>query len=410
MNPVNSETPPKNWIEWACQFVMGNWGLLMGLLLSGVLLALVVSALFCPEKTESLIKRCGENISARAKKYSWLSSSMAGIFTVIVLICLHEWIKENAIILGGVIAVASLLLLRRRTYSQAEQVKNQGKLLDYQIKKDIEDRFTNATNLLGSTEDSIRTAAIYSLYRLFINKDGKEYRAEIAQTLCRHIRTKTQESEYQENYKNRPSNEIQTTINLLFKGGKEESGNKGIYCGSEILWRDLPLANLEYAFLCGADFTEAHCERAEFQGAHCDEAKFQEASCEGANFQEVQCEGADFQLAHCEGADFRGANCGEANFQNAYCEGADFQDANCKEANFQWANCQGADFGGANCEGADFEEANCEGADFSYVRVGDTNFQDANFEGSYATILKEQYGSGSGRIKGQIGNGTKLEN
>jgi hypothetical protein len=40
---------------------------------------------------------------------------------------------------------------------------------------------------------------------------------QIVQILCSHIRSKTNEVAYQETHEEHPSNEIQTTLNLLFK-------------------------------------------------------------------------------------------------------------------------------------------------------------------------------------------------
>jgi hypothetical protein len=39
--------------------------------------------------------------------------------------------------------------------------------------------------------------------------------------MCSHIRSKTDETEYKDTHSERPSNEIQTTINLLFKEKEE---------------------------------------------------------------------------------------------------------------------------------------------------------------------------------------------
>jgi hypothetical protein len=46
--------------------------------------------------------------------------------------------------------------------------------------------------------------------------EEEKYRQQIAQILCSHIRSKTNEVAYQETHKESPSNEIQTTLNLLF--------------------------------------------------------------------------------------------------------------------------------------------------------------------------------------------------
>jgi hypothetical protein len=59
-----------------------------------------------------------------------------------------------------------------------------------------------------------RTGAVYVLHELAL-KEGK-YRQQIVQILCSHVRSKTSEVVYQETHEERPSNEIQTTLNLLF--------------------------------------------------------------------------------------------------------------------------------------------------------------------------------------------------
>jgi hypothetical protein len=48
-----------------------------------------------------------------------------------------------------------------------------------------------------------------ALYELAIEEE--KYRRQIAQILCSHIRSKTNETEYKYTHSKRPSNEIQTT-------------------------------------------------------------------------------------------------------------------------------------------------------------------------------------------------------
>ena len=121
-------------------------------------------------------------------------------------------------IVGGVIAIVGLILFYQRLKKQEEQI-------DLQRKQRTDDRFTTAVELLGSSETSARTGAIYSLYHLAI--EDKKYRKEVAQILCSHIRSKTNEPDYKEEHKDRASNEIQTTIDLLLK---DKNGNTGLYC------------------------------------------------------------------------------------------------------------------------------------------------------------------------------------
>ena len=278
------------------------------------------------------------------------------------------------------------------------RLRNQDKQVAHQIRKETDDRFTTAVKLLGSTEASARAGAIYSLYQLFVDDKENKYRAQIAQILCSHIRTKTQEPEYQKNHKDRPSSEIQTTIDLLFR---EEKSDMGIYCRKEIVeQKGFPTANLRGAYLRRANFWGAHCERADFNEVHCERARFEEAYCKWTGF----------QAAHCEGANFLSANCESIDFEDAHCEGAIFYGAYCEGAIFYSAHCEGADFELAHCEKADFQNASFEATNFLHVNAEDANFQDANFKGSFASSdISEYYSSGAERIKGQIGKDTRLE-
>ena len=159
-------------------------------------------------------------------------------------------------IVGGVIAIVGLILFYQRLKKQEEQI-------DLQRKQRTDDRFTTAVELLGSSETSARTGAIYSLYHLAI--EDKKYRKEVAQILCSHIRSKTNEPDYKEEHKDRPSNEIQSTIDLLLKN---QDGNKGLYCQDFAKEKSFPQANFEYAYLVKADFYEAQCQGANFSSMH----------------------------------------------------------------------------------------------------------------------------------------------
>ena len=203
-------------------------------------------------------------------------------------------------IVSGVIAIVGLILFYQRLEKQEEQI-------DLQRKQRTDDRFTTAVELLGSSETSARTGAIYSLYHLSI--EDEKYRKEVAQILCSHIRSKTNEPDYKEEHKDRPSNEIQTTIDLLLKN---QDGNKGLYCQDFAKEENFPQANFKYAHLVKADFWEAQCQRADFRYTQCQGATFIHAQCQKAYFIDAQCQKADFIRAQCQ----------EANFIRAQCQGA----------------------------------------------------------------------------------------
>ena len=279
--------------------------------------------------------------------------------------------------LGGLIVIIGLYFFYQRLEKQQKQI-------DIQINQRVDERFNSAISLLGSSETSARTGAIYALHELAIEEE--KYRSQIAQILCSHIRSKTNELEYQKNHgirpkidallepeKNqidRPSNEIQTTINLLFKE-KEE----GLYTQDFARVDGFPKANLSHAYLIGADFISAQCQKANFTNALCKGVDFEYAQCQGVDFRSAQCQKANFSNAQCQGVDFtnawcqgengqyQGANaqCQKANFVMAQCQGANFTNALCQDVNFWVAQCQGVDFTNAQLQGVDFQGTGCQG-------------------------------------------------
>ena len=280
---------------------------------------------------------------------------ITSIIVVIVLHCLNFIDTEKITwtsISSGVIAIIGLILFYERLKNQGEQVRIQGKQvqiqgeqIQIQIKQRVDERFNSAINLLGSSETSARTNAVYTLHELALEDD--RYCQQIVQILCSHIRSKTNEAAYQETHKERPSNEIQTTLNLLFNEHKYS-----LYAQDFAKVAGFPRADLSHAYLVGASFGLAWCQGASFKGAQCQGASFGFAQCQGADFWGAQCQGADFRNAECQGADFFFAQCQGASFEGAQCQGASFRSARCQGASFGLAWCQGASFEGTQCQGA----------------------------------------------------------
>ena len=237
------------------------------------------------------------------------------------------------------------------------------KNIEIQLNNAIEERFNNAITLIGNDNAATRLGAIYALDHIAKDTYNKEksYTKTIFQIFCSYIRETTNIEVYKNNFKDKPSVEIQTIIDLLFKS---HLNNFNGYIELE--------ADLSYSYLCGADFSEALCKRAFFRGAH----------FEGAFFRSAHCEDADFFEAHCKDTIFRGAHCEKAFFREAHCEGAVFLYSHCNGTNFMKAHFEGADFRYAHCEDADFSDANCAGADFSYAHCTGACFIGAHCEGA----------------------------
>ena len=255
---------------------------------------------------------------------------------------------------SALIAIISLILFFIRLTKQQKQI-------DIQINQRVDDRFNSAISLLGSSETSARTGAIYALYELAIEEE--KYRSQIAQILCSHIRSKTNETEYKDTHSERPSNEIQTTIDILFN--KE----KGLYAKKFAEEAGFPKANLSHAYLIGADFISAQCQGVDFRSAQCQKANFTNAQCQGVDFTNeyrganAQCQGANFFMAQCQGA----------NFRNALCKGVDFWVAQCQGVDFTNAQLQGVDFLGTECQGINLKDAEYD-KQIEFRSIGEINY------------------------------------
>ena len=232
------------------------------------------------------------------------------------------------------VAAIGLYLLNLRLEKQDEQMAMQIEQFSAQTAKEVDDKFHSAIGLLSSGDTSARTGALYSLYHVAVKSD--KHRNQVAHVLCAHIRERTVKGGYKESYTAKPSNEVQTAINLLFRETVEGDGLYSQFSGK------MSPAHLSDAYLVGADFAGAECQRGIFDGTN----------CQGANFAGSHCQGASFDGSHCQGATFWDARCQGASFMNTFCQGAFFVETLCQGARFTDAQCQGADFYGGQFQGS----------------------------------------------------------
>ncbi len=152
---------------------------------------------------------------------------------------------------------------------QAEQIQLQGIQIELQSKSQRDSRFYKGVELLGNANESTRTGATYSLF--FLAKDyPEEFAKPVFEIFCSHIRNITNTEEYKANNKRRPSNEIQSIIDLVFRRRDSVSrfscfsaNLSGSYLiGANFHMAHLPSANLEYIKLEEADLTNAYLNNA----------------------------------------------------------------------------------------------------------------------------------------------------
>ncbi|KAA6323205.1 Secreted effector protein PipB2 [termite gut metagenome] len=232
-------------------------------------------------------------------------------------------------------------LQEKQLQKQDEQLQKQQKHIDVLSKTQQDGRFAKGVELLGNASESARTGAAYNLF--FLAKEfPEEYSKSVFEILCSHIRTNTNDKEYQDKYKTSPSNEIQTIVDLLFRNYEDEQypflGYEAILRNSFLAGCDLGSTYLKGAYLTKANLENANLRQADLEGAHFKKAYLWEVNLERANLWETHLEGASLWKAHLEGADLRRADLSEANLEEA-----DLSYAYLEDANLEGTNLKGVD-------------------------------------------------------------------
>ena len=100
--------------------------------------------------------------------------------------------------------------------AQADAAQAQAKAAKATESGNLQQRFKDAMENLGSTSESVRIGGAHTLFHMALEE--KCLRTSIADILCTYIRSKTQSCEYQKSYLKGPSTEIQSLMGLLFAG------------------------------------------------------------------------------------------------------------------------------------------------------------------------------------------------
>jgi uncharacterized protein YjbI with pentapeptide repeats len=213
----------------------------------------------------------------------------------------------------------------------AVRLKNQDRQIKLQLNANLDQRFALAVETLGNDGESARTGAIYSLYHLAM--EHEKYRQTVMDILCSHIRSKTNEKEYKDSFKEEPSNEIQTTINLVFK-------ENGLFYKHHI---KLERPNLSKSFLKGANFNNSKLYDTIFTYSNLQNANFTDAFCPFGNFIATKCHGANFLRAKLYKASFLDSKALGTKFHYTQACGIDMMNANFTGSELEFSNLFRAD-------------------------------------------------------------------
>jgi uncharacterized protein YjbI with pentapeptide repeats len=247
----------------------------------------------------------------------------------------------------GIIGIAGgIVQVQRQIMSNDKQVRDT--------------RFAAGVKLLGNQNESARIGGAYSLYFL-ASEHPDEFLNPVCEILCAHIRTITDEKEYQEKYSEKPSNETQTIINLLFK--KEH--DKLIF--------DEYSKNLAGTFLCGVSFTDAVLSNVDFKSANL-RVSFWKAKLSNIRFDYATLI-CSFQNATLNNVEFFGATLRDVSFTEATLSNVRFRcDVTLDDVDFLKAKLSDVIFSNVV---PNFPNARIGG--FSNPALNNVSFKDATF-------------------------------
>ena len=328
-----------------------------------------------------------------------------------------ETIQFIGIGIAGLIGLFNVLAVLKRVVAQEKIADAQLKNNEVQHDSNEQKAFNDAIINLGSDKESVRLGGIYNLYKMAINKPAEA--ENISEILCAHARSTTQKKDYQEEYSKKPSNEIQSLLNILSR--KKENPFKKIpldlssildLSSTYLRGADLRGAWLQGALLSDAQLQEANLWRAQLQGAILSGAQLQGAYLSKAQLQEAYL--IDAQL---QGADLKYAQLQEANLWRAQLQGAKLTDAQLQEAYLYDAQLQGAILSGTQLQGAYLWHAQLQGAYLSFAQLQGAKLIDAQLQGAKLIdtqlqgAFTEDTDSSGGfkqRIERRIGKNTEL--
>ena len=236
----------------------GEKFLIYGLMIVLIVLVVLFSAVFCSDNPGWVVTHLGVSKKEFAK---------------------YEALKFLGIVMGGVLLALQAVIANRRAKAMEKQAKAQVDAVDVQVEAVREQakanqateqgrrqsRLKDAIDHLGDDSESVRLGSAHELFQLA--QDTPDFRVTVLSILCAHIRQTTGKDEYQEEYKSKPSEEIQSLLTLLFV--QEHEVFKGLRINLQGSWlngADLRVARLEEAILIRAHLRSVHLESARLQG------------------------------------------------------------------------------------------------------------------------------------------------
>jgi uncharacterized protein YjbI with pentapeptide repeats len=281
-------------------------------IISTVILLFLITTLLYRSFPEVIENYFGEKVSL-AKLYTYLGS-----------------------VVGVVIVLEQIVSSYRRNRLQEEYNS-------VIAKGNLDNRFRDASLLLGNESSSAQLSGVYALNQIAIDAhaDGRDgYVEVIKKILCAVLRDGSKQEQ---------PFVVQTILDLIFRS--ETSALFGRYP------TDLSGAMLKDMNLENADLQRSNLACANLEGAMLAGANLENAILQNANLNDT-----DLKQANLTNADFNRASLNRALMSKANLTGAQINYADLKEAILRFAILDSVQFNETHLEGADFSEAQIAGA------------------------------------------------
>lgn len=201
--------------------------------------------------------------------------------------------------------------------------------------------------------------ACYQFYYLAKDNPNKDFRKNVFDILCAHLRHTTSQDSYREEVgknakketkegeefikKIKPTEEVQSLLDVLFR-----SEDKSIFTGIQ--------GNLKAVYLAGADLTDAYIKNMDFSYAKLNNANFGFSQLHNIKFIKSELNHVAFMMAKLEKTLFNAAKLDDATYGGSHLNDVNFSRTTLNRARFRLVNLKRVDFYNADMRSVLFGE------------------------------------------------------
>ena len=255
------------------------------------------------------------------------------------------------------------------------QAQNQ---LSIQKRQELDNNFYIYVKHLEDQNVVFRNKAINELY-MIAYQHPDYYLQSVCDAFCNHIRSFTSDSVYKKDNSIKPSNDVQKTIDLLFKEyehslifGKLRKSLDGSY---------LYGADFENAILTRVDLSDATLSKANFTSAKLYDVHFRDAKLnDRVNFENAFIDSVNFRHNTLTNVNFYKSKIKTGRFFNTRLTSVTFDSAYIHVANFDQAKMINVYFRGADLTDVSFRRDSLTNVYFTGAKLNNVDFWNAKLE------------------------------